>query len=99
MFQDGDLKPFLKSGPIPDSNNEPVKMIVADSLHDMVFSSGKNGLSLVSVSLLVPLVASFRLSVHGCQLKLQTRIFPGFSSGRSLYGFSETRLKTNDPYN
>lgn len=46
MFQDGNLKPFIKSEPIPETNNEPVKVVVAESLHDMVFNSGKNGLSL-----------------------------------------------------
>uniref|UniRef100_A0A2N9GX93 Thioredoxin domain-containing protein n=1 Tax=Fagus sylvatica TaxID=28930 RepID=A0A2N9GX93_FAGSY len=44
---DGNLKPFTKSEPIPETNNEPVKVVVTESLHDMVFNSGKNGLSLL----------------------------------------------------
>lgn len=47
MLQDGHLQPFVKSEPIPETNNEPVKVIVADSLHDLVINSGKNGPSLV----------------------------------------------------
>ena len=47
MFQDGNLKPFIKSQPIPETNIEPVKVVVAESLNDMVFNSGKNGLSLL----------------------------------------------------
>ncbi|KAI8029748.1 Protein disulfide-isomerase [Camellia lanceoleosa] len=41
-YMDGSLKPFVRSEPIPDVNNEPVKVVVADSLQDMVFNSGKN---------------------------------------------------------
>lgn len=39
------MKPFKKSEPIPEVNSEPVKVVVADSLQDMVFNSGKNGIS------------------------------------------------------
>lgn len=42
-LQDGNLKPFVKSEPIPEINNEPVKVVVSDSLQAMVFNSGKNG--------------------------------------------------------
>ncbi|KAG1331174.1 Protein disulfide-isomerase [Cocos nucifera] len=41
-FEDGSLTPFKKAEPIPEVNNEPVKVVVADSLNDMVFESGKN---------------------------------------------------------
>ncbi|KAG0503978.1 hypothetical protein HPP92_004050 [Vanilla planifolia] len=41
-YLDGNLTPFKKSEPIPEVNNEPVKVVVADSLHDVVFKSGKN---------------------------------------------------------
>ncbi|XP_073293721.1 protein disulfide-isomerase-like [Primulina huaijiensis] len=41
-YLDGHVKPFIRSEPIPDVNNEPVKVVVTDSLQDMVFSSGKN---------------------------------------------------------
>lgn len=40
------MKPFTKSEPIPEVNDDPVKVVVADSLHDVVFNSGKNGLYL-----------------------------------------------------
>nr|POF17272.1 protein disulfide-isomerase [Quercus suber] len=41
-LEDGNLKPFIKSQPIPETNIEPLKVVVAESLHDMVFNSGKN---------------------------------------------------------
>ncbi|RZS02199.1 hypothetical protein BHM03_00032195 [Ensete ventricosum] len=40
---DGNLKPYRKSEPIPEGNNEPVKIVVADTLQEVVFGSGKNG--------------------------------------------------------
>lgn len=43
-MQDGKLKPYLKSQPIPEFNNETVKVVVAETLEDMVFNSGKDGL-------------------------------------------------------
>nr|GMD06339.1 protein disulfide-isomerase-like [Ipomoea batatas] len=33
--QDGKLKPFLSSEPIPENNSEPVKVVVTDSLEEM----------------------------------------------------------------
>ncbi|XP_057971592.1 protein disulfide-isomerase-like [Malania oleifera] len=41
-YMDGNLKAFVKSEPIPEVNNEPVKVVVGDSLGDIVFNSGKN---------------------------------------------------------
>ncbi|CAH8351942.1 unnamed protein product [Eruca vesicaria subsp. sativa] len=41
-FKDGKVSPHKKSQPIPTENNEPVKVVVAESLDDMVFNSGKN---------------------------------------------------------
>ncbi|XP_042418683.1 protein disulfide-isomerase-like [Zingiber officinale] len=41
-YTDGNLKPYRKSEPIPEVNNEPVKIVVADNLHEVVFNSGKN---------------------------------------------------------
>ncbi|KAK9270589.1 hypothetical protein L1049_026170 [Liquidambar formosana] len=41
-YKDGNILPFRKSEPIPEVNNEPVKVVVADSLQDVVFNSGKN---------------------------------------------------------
>lgn len=42
--KDGNVKPFRKSEPIPEANNEPVKVIVADTLQEMFLKSGKNGM-------------------------------------------------------
>ncbi|KAM0900145.1 hypothetical protein ACQ4PT_020850 [Festuca glaucescens] len=41
-YFDGKLSPFRKSEPIPEVNNEPVKVVVADNVNDVVFKSGKN---------------------------------------------------------
>ncbi|KAG9458822.1 hypothetical protein H6P81_003330 [Aristolochia fimbriata] len=41
-YMEGKLEQFRKSEPIPESNDELVKVVVADSLQDMVFKSGKN---------------------------------------------------------
>ncbi|KAB2097890.1 hypothetical protein ES319_A01G201400v1 [Gossypium barbadense] len=41
-FKEGKVVPYVKSEPIPKENNKPVKVVVADTLQDMVFKSGKN---------------------------------------------------------
>ncbi|CAK7346960.1 unnamed protein product [Dovyalis caffra] len=41
-YKEGKVPPFTKSEPIPEANDEPVKVVVADSLDDMVTKSGKN---------------------------------------------------------
>ncbi|XP_027331944.1 protein disulfide-isomerase-like isoform X1 [Abrus precatorius] len=41
-YKDGNVEPFKKSEPIPEVNNEPVKVVVADNFQDVVFNSGKN---------------------------------------------------------
>ncbi|XP_014500184.1 protein disulfide-isomerase [Vigna radiata var. radiata] len=41
-YKDGNIAPYFKSEPIPEANNEPVKVVVGDSLQDIVFNSGKN---------------------------------------------------------
>ncbi|KAK6132354.1 hypothetical protein DH2020_033914 [Rehmannia glutinosa] len=41
-FKDGNVQPYKKSEPIPEANNEPVKVVVADTFQDLVFNSGKN---------------------------------------------------------
>ncbi|KAJ0867601.1 putative protein disulfide-isomerase [Helianthus annuus] len=41
-YMDGKVKPFIKSEPIPETNDEPVKVVVANSLGDMVLDSKKN---------------------------------------------------------
>lgn len=43
-MKNGNVQPYKKSEPIPEVNNEPVKVVVADTLQDMVFNSGKNGI-------------------------------------------------------
>ncbi|PNY07374.1 protein disulfide-isomerase-like [Trifolium pratense] len=41
-YKDGNVAPFVKSEPIPETNNEPVKVVVGETLQDIVFNSGKN---------------------------------------------------------
>lgn len=41
-YMDGNAKPFKKSEPIPEVNDDPVKVVVASNLLDVVFKSGKN---------------------------------------------------------
>lgn len=41
-YKDGDVAPFVKSEPIPATNNEPVKVLVGETLQEIVFNSGKN---------------------------------------------------------
>lgn len=43
FLQDGKVPPYRKSEPIPEVNDEPVKVVVADTFQEMVFNSGKNG--------------------------------------------------------
>uniref|UniRef100_A0A7N0TUS9 Protein disulfide-isomerase n=1 Tax=Kalanchoe fedtschenkoi TaxID=63787 RepID=A0A7N0TUS9_KALFE len=38
----GEVKPFIRSQPIPQTNDEPVKVVVTDSLEDFVLKSNKN---------------------------------------------------------
>lgn len=38
----GEVKQFVKSEPIPEVNDEPVKVVVRDSLDELVLNSGKN---------------------------------------------------------
>ncbi|XVE60312.1 hypothetical protein DITRI_Ditri05aG0118500 [Diplodiscus trichospermus] len=41
-YKEGKVRAYVKSEPIPEKNDEPVKVVVADTLEDMVFKSGKN---------------------------------------------------------
>ncbi|XP_047342114.1 protein disulfide-isomerase-like [Impatiens glandulifera] len=41
-YQEGNVLPYRKSEPVPEVNNEPVKVAVADNLQDLFFNSGKN---------------------------------------------------------
>ncbi|KAG6396253.1 hypothetical protein SASPL_142399 [Salvia splendens] len=41
-YSEGLVKPFIRSEPIPEVNDEPVKVVVRHSLQDVVFNSGKN---------------------------------------------------------
>lgn len=43
------MEPFKKSEPIPEVNNEPVKVVVADNFDEFVFKSGKNGVYCQSI--------------------------------------------------
>ncbi|XP_048557554.1 protein disulfide isomerase-like 1-2 isoform X1 [Triticum urartu] len=38
----GNLTPYVKSEPIPKVNDQPVKVVVADNIDEIVFNSGKN---------------------------------------------------------
>lgn len=38
----GELKPFLKSAPIPETNDEPVKIIVGGNFDDLVINNDKD---------------------------------------------------------
>lgn len=41
-FFDGKLKPYIKSEPIPESNDEPVKVVVGDTFKDIVLDETKD---------------------------------------------------------
>ncbi|XP_010521263.1 PREDICTED: protein disulfide isomerase-like 1-1 [Tarenaya hassleriana] len=41
-FKDGKVAAYKKSQPVPTENNEPVKVVVGESIDDVVFNSGKN---------------------------------------------------------
>ncbi|KAH7445484.1 hypothetical protein KP509_01G011100 [Ceratopteris richardii] len=41
-YFDGKALEFLKSEPVPEKNDEPVKVVVLDTLDEIVFKSGKN---------------------------------------------------------
>ncbi|XP_022138717.1 protein disulfide-isomerase-like [Momordica charantia] len=41
-YKNGELQPFIKSEPIPEHNDEPVKVVVAHTFNDTVINSGKN---------------------------------------------------------
>ncbi|WOG97204.1 hypothetical protein DCAR_0416544 [Daucus carota subsp. sativus] len=41
-YKDGNVRPFLKSEPIPEANTEPVKVVVGETFEDMVSKSEKN---------------------------------------------------------
>ncbi|KAL6551913.1 Thioredoxin-like domain [Orobanche gracilis] len=41
-YSEGLVKPYLKSEPIPEVNDEPVKVVVRDNIQDVIFNSGKN---------------------------------------------------------
>ncbi|CAL5057748.1 unnamed protein product [Urochloa decumbens] len=41
-YTDGTLLSYVKSDLIPEVNDQPVKVVVANSLNDVVFNSGKN---------------------------------------------------------
>ncbi|KAI7756934.1 hypothetical protein M8C21_014385 [Ambrosia artemisiifolia] len=41
-YKEGKIAPYVKSEPVPESNDQPVKMVVANNFDDIVFKSGKN---------------------------------------------------------
>ncbi|XP_076911469.1 protein disulfide-isomerase-like [Bidens hawaiensis] len=42
QYKDGKISPYVKSEPIPEFHDEPVKVVVADNFNDIVYKSGKN---------------------------------------------------------
>ncbi|KAG8082069.1 hypothetical protein GUJ93_ZPchr0014g46644 [Zizania palustris] len=42
QYKYGNLTPYVKSEPIPKANDQPIKVVVADNIDDIVFNSGKN---------------------------------------------------------
>ncbi|KAM7267812.1 hypothetical protein ACFE04_009978 [Oxalis oulophora] len=42
-YMAGKLKPYIRSQPIPQENNGPVKVVVGDTIDEMVWNSRKNG--------------------------------------------------------
>ncbi len=41
-FKAGNLKPFFKSDPIPESNSDPVKVVVGNNFESMILNSNKH---------------------------------------------------------
>lgn len=66
-MQEGKVPPFIKSEPIPEANEEPVKVVVADSLDDLVTKSGKNGVYMLC-SFVGFIGSSFTISLDWCAL-------------------------------
>ena len=64
-MQEGKVPPFIKSEPIPEANEEPVKVVVADSLDDLVTKSGKNGVYDMQLCR-VHICSSFTISIDWC---------------------------------
>ncbi|KAH8508928.1 hypothetical protein H0E87_010897 [Populus deltoides] len=66
-YKEGNVPPFIKSEPIPEANEEPVKVVVADSLDDLVTKSGKNGVYMIC-SFVGFIGSSFTISLDWCAL-------------------------------
>ncbi|CAN1176144.1 Protein disulfide-isomerase [Linum perenne] len=41
-YKEGKVSPYTKSEPIPETNNEPTKIVVADTLYDLFLKTAKN---------------------------------------------------------
>jgi len=41
QIRNGEIEPFLKSAPIPESNDEPVKVIVGKTFKELVLDTDK----------------------------------------------------------
>lgn len=59
------MQAYKKSEPIPEVNNEPVKVVVADTLQEMFLSSGKNGMHNASMAVAL-LRCSYTLKFAAC---------------------------------
>ncbi|KAL8146362.1 hypothetical protein AgCh_004198 [Apium graveolens] len=58
QIEDGNLKPYVKSEPITEVNNEPVKVVVHDSIQYLVFNSGNNVRVMEEMSIITMVGAS-----------------------------------------
>ncbi|KAE8709833.1 PDI-like 1-1 isoform 2 [Hibiscus syriacus] len=70
-YKEGKVPPYVKSEPIPVENNEPVKVVVADTLEDMVSNQGEMVCLLLCLMIFFPL---FAISVVTHVYYLQTQI-------------------------
>jgi len=61
-LQDGKLPLHLKSEPIPEANDEPLKVVVGDTIQDMVLKSEKNG----ALSSCIFVIFCFLFSAFSC---------------------------------
>lgn len=62
LQQDGKVSAFRKSEPIPEENNEAVKVVVGDNFEDIVLNSPKNGVPI----LYHPLLYIIEFAVMNC---------------------------------
>ncbi|KAI3821398.1 hypothetical protein L1987_08965 [Smallanthus sonchifolius] len=96
-YKDGKIAPYVKSEPVPESNNQPVKVVVADNFDDIVFKSGKNGMLNIS-SLGLKTDATANDIVHeGFEIRGYPTLYFKSASGNLLkYSGKRTKEKIID---